>query len=122
VLIIFAAAGGLVVMVFRNPPPAAVQPLDDPGDLPRIEDLCGSVALGGMPRIQVRGDTTLLIMDLDGSIYTMPQANLFLTRALELSGCRLDSTVEREGGGLTFHGAYPDGRLLRLELKPVGVE
>lgn len=111
-----------MVMLFRNPPPAAVRIEDDPGDLPRIEDLCGSVALGGMPRIQVRGDTTLLIMDLDGSIYTMPQANLFLTRALELSGCRLDSTVERAGGGLAFHGAYPDGRLLRLELKPVGVE
>jgi hypothetical protein len=110
---------GFAVILFTEPPPAP-EPVEPAGDLPEIEGLCGEVALGGMPRIQVRGDTTILVLDLDSGFYTMTQANLHLTRALEECRCELDSTVRRPDGGLSFIAARPDGSRIRIELKPSG--
>ncbi|KZD20113.1 MAG: hypothetical protein AO394_09080 [Candidatus Fermentibacter daniensis] len=70
--------------------------------------------------MQMRADTTVLILDLDGALYTMTQANLQLTASLCEARCRLDSTLSRPDGRLTFMAAYPDGKPLRIELKPVG--
>lgn len=116
-LISLVIAGGLVIVAIESPPPRSAG-IGPQGQLPDIETLCGRVALGGMPRVQVRGDTTLLVMDLDGSLFSMTQANLYLTRALRASGCTRFSTSARQDGGLSFQAAYPDGRPLRLELKP----
>ena len=120
-LVFVAIAGGLVIVAVKSPPPrpAEAGPQVEPPD---IETLCGRVALGGMPRVQVRGDTTVLVMDLDGRLFSMTQANLYLTRALRSSGCPRFSTAARPDGGLSFLAAYPDGRPLRLELKPTSSE
>ncbi len=120
-LVSLAIAGGLVIVAVKSPPPSSV--IGGPhGEPPDIETLCGRVALGGMPRVQVRGDTTVLVMDLDGRLFSMTQANLYLTRALRASGCTRSSTTARSDGGLSFRASYPDGRPLRLELKPTGSE
>lgn len=119
-LLALMGLGGLGIILFREEPPPRVVPVDVE-DLPSIEDLCGQVAYGGAPRPpQARGDTTLLVMDLNDSLYTLSQANLYLTRALRQAGCGHDSTVLRDDGGLTFFAVTPDGHPLRLELEPVG--
>jgi hypothetical protein len=119
-LLALMGLGGIVVILVKDQPPAQVVPAQM-DDLPSIEMLCGQVAYGNAPKPpQTRGDTTILVMDLNDSLYTIAQANLYLTRALRISGCRHDSTVLRADEGLTFFAGYPDGRPLRLELKPVG--
>jgi hypothetical protein len=119
-LLALMGLGGIVVILVKDQPPAQVVPAQMDA-LPSIETLCGQVAYGSAPKPpQTRGDTTILVMDLNDSLYTIAQANLYLTRALRISGCRHDSTVLRADGGLTFFAGYPDGRPLRLELKPIG--
>lgn len=120
VLLALLFLAGLAVLLFTEQPvpPEASPP--DGSEPPRIEALCGRVALGGMPRVQMRGDTTVLVLDLDGGLYTMTQANLYLTGALRASICELLETRARSDEGLAFFATYPDGRPLRIELKPVG--
>lgn|GEM_PF-1626543 len=119
-LLALMGLGGLGIVIFKKPPPAPVAVAGSPGR-PSIDSLCGLVAYGNAPRPpQTRGDTTILVMDLNDSLYTPAQANLLLTRALAASGCRHDSTVLRPDGGLTFYCGYPDGQPLRLELRQVG--
>ncbi len=119
-LLALLSLAGFAVLLLTDPPPPPPDRAHEEGPPPPIESLCGEVALGGMPRVQVRGDTTVLVLDLDSSFYTMSQANLHLTRAFALSGCTLLETRQRPGGGLRFTGLYPDGAPLRIELKPVG--
>lgn len=119
-LAVLSLAGLAVLLLTDEPAPPPPVDLGVPADPPAIEALCGAVALGGMPRVQMRSDTTVLILDLDGALYTMTQANLQLTASLCEARCRLDSTLSRPDGRLTFMAAYPDGKPLRIELKPVG--
>jgi hypothetical protein len=120
VLLAVLFLAGLAVLLFTDQPlPPEITPVDG-SDPPRIEALCGRVALGGMPRVQMRGDTTILVLDLDGGLYTMTQANLWLTDALRDARCELIETRARDDDGLAFIATYPDGRPLRIELKPVG--
>ena len=120
VLLALVSLAGLAVMLFTDEPEP---PAEEPGpgiEPPAIEALCGVVALGGMPRIQMRADTTVLLLDLDGALFTMTQANQFLMSALAEARCLHLETRTRPDGGLTFLASYPDGRPLRMELKPVG--
>ncbi len=120
ILLALLSLAGLAVLLFTDPPVPPPPREPEVGEAPAIEALCGRVALGGMPRVQMRSDTTVLVLDLDGGLYTMTQANQFLTRALASARCAHAETRARPDGGLTFFASYPDGRPLRMELKPVG--
>jgi hypothetical protein len=119
-LLALMGLGGLGIILFKDEPPPRMIP-ETSDRFPAIEDLCGLVAYGGTPRpTQTRGDTTLLVMDLNGSLYSLPQANLYLTRALRQAGCRHDSTVLMPDSSLVFYAWTPEGLPLRLVLEPVG--
>lgn len=120
VLLALVSLAGLAVMIFTDEPEPPVEAPVPGVEPPAIEALCGAVALGGMPRIQMRADTTVLLLDLDGALFTMTQANRYLMSALSDARCMHVETRARPDGGLTFLASYPDGRPLRMELKPVG--
>jgi hypothetical protein len=117
VLLIACGLAGLV-MVLATPDPVIPEEFTEPErpQLERFEAMCGDLIYGNRPRESFSGDTTVLTMDLDMSLYTPVQANLYITRALRSTGIEHITTMERPGGGLTFVALFENDRPLRLEL------
>ena len=118
-VLLFACGLAGLVVVLTTPDP--VIPDEDTqtevSQLEVLENTCGDLIYGSLPRESFAGDTTILTMDLDRNLYTPVQANLYLTRALRSTGIEHLSTVERTEGGLTFFALFENGQPLRLELK-----
>ena len=113
--------GGLtgLVLVLATPDPVIPEDAELPrlSQLEEVQQLCGHMIHGSLPRESFSGDTTVLTMDLDWDVFSPVQANLYLTRALANTGIEHITTRERPDGGLTFLALLDTGQPLRLELK-----
>jgi hypothetical protein len=118
-ILLFAAGLAGLVVILATPDPLIPDEdtLAEVSQLEELTNVCGSLIYGSLPRESFIGDTTILTMDLDRSLYTPVQANLYLTRALRDAGIEHLTTVERAEGGLTFLALLDNGQPLRLELK-----
>ena len=118
VLLVACGITGLI-LVIATPEPQI--PVDgsvhaEITQLEMLESMCGDLIYGNLPRESFSGDTTVLTMDLDRSLYTVTQANLYLTRVLRRAGIEHLVTLERQEG-LTFLATFENGQPLRLELR-----
>ncbi|OPX28756.1 MAG: hypothetical protein B1H09_07370 [Gemmatimonadaceae bacterium 4484_173] len=69
---------------------------------------------GGVPRESFSGDTTVWVVDLDYDMYSIPQANLYVTRILRKLNFSRIIARERETGGIVFSALFPNGQPLKI--------
>jgi hypothetical protein len=69
---------------------------------------------GNVPRESFSGDTTVWVVDLDYNMYSLPQADLYVTRILRKLGFSRIFVTEREAGGIVFNADFPNGQPLRM--------
>ncbi|MCD4707343.1 MAG: hypothetical protein K8S62_06360 [Candidatus Sabulitectum sp.] len=69
---------------------------------------------GNVPRESFSGDTTVWVVDLDHNMYSLPQANLHVTRVLRRLGFRGIIVQERTTGGIVFNADFPNGQPLQI--------
>ncbi len=71
---------------------------------------------GNVPRESFSGDTTVWVVDLDHNMYSLPQANLHVTRVLRSLDFSSITAQEREAGGLVFNADFPNGMPIQIHL------
>ncbi len=71
---------------------------------------------GNVPRESFSGDTTVWVVDLDHNMYSLPQANLHVTRVLRRLGFDSITAQERHTGGLVFSADFPNGQPIQIHL------
>ncbi len=69
---------------------------------------------GNVPRESFSGDTTVWVVDLDHNMYSLPQANLHVTRVLRRLGFSSIIVRERRAGGMVFNADFPNGQPLQI--------
>ncbi|MCK5131676.1 MAG: hypothetical protein KAR40_05930 [Candidatus Sabulitectum sp.] len=69
---------------------------------------------GNVPRESFSGDTTVWVVDLDHNMYSLPQANLHVTRVLRRLGLDRIIVHERTGGGIVFNADFPNGQPVQI--------
>lgn len=72
---------------------------------------------GNVPRESFSGDTTVWVVDLDYNMYSLPQANLHVTRVLRRLGFSGIIVRERITGGMVFNSNFPNGQLLQIHFR-----
>lgn len=113
-------AGGVFVG-FSELPDAASASGEDlmQAELPVYDQLKIAIRpyhFGNFPRESFRGDTTVWVADLDHNMYSIPQTDLYITRALrdlEFTGIR---AAERPSGGIVFNAFFPNGQPIEIQL------
>ncbi len=69
---------------------------------------------GNVPRESFSGDTTVWVVDLDHNMYSLPQANLYVTRILRRLGFSSIIVTERVTGGMVFKASFPNDQPLQI--------
>ena len=69
---------------------------------------------GNVPRESFSGDTTVWVVDLDHNMYSLPQANLHVTRILRRLGFNNILVTERAAGGMVFKANFPNDQPLQI--------
>ncbi len=72
---------------------------------------------GNLPKSEsFRGDTTVVSADLDYIMYSVPQADLHITRTLRNMGFTRITAAETATGGIVFNAIFPNGLPLEIRL------
>ena len=71
---------------------------------------------GNVPRESFSGDTTVWVVDLDHNMYSLPQANLHVTRILRSLDFSSITAQGRGAGGLVFNADFPNGQPIQIHL------
>jgi hypothetical protein len=69
---------------------------------------------GNVPRESFSGDTTVWVVDLDHDMYSLSQADLYITRILRKLNFSRIIARERETGGIVFSALFPNGQPLKI--------
>ncbi len=69
---------------------------------------------GNVPRESFSGDTTVWVVDLDHNMYSLFQADLYVTRILRRLNFSSIIAGERQAGGIVFSALFPNGQPLQI--------
>ena len=116
-LVVFLA-GGVFTAVKAMPdmtePDSESQP---PVELSLYDQLKNDIQpyhFGNVPRESFSEDTTVWVVDLDHNMYSLPQANLHVTRILRRLGFDGIIVHERMEGGIVFNADFPNGQPIQI--------
>ncbi len=117
-LVLILISGGVFTAVKAAPDMTVPDPESQlPEDLSVYDQLKIEIQpyhFGGVPRDSFSGDTTVWVVDLDYDMYSIPQANLYVTRILRKLGFSEIIVEEREAGGLIFSANFPNGQPVQI--------
>ncbi len=111
-------AGGIFTAVKAMPDMTELDPESRPlEELSLYDQLKQEIQLyhfGNVPRESFSGDTTVWVVDLDHNMYSLPQANLHVTRVLRRLGFNEIIVSERIQGGMVFNAVFPNGQPIQI--------
>jgi len=113
-------AGGIFSGVNEMPDIASISSISEtPVELSVYDQLKLAVQpyhFGNFPRESFRGDTTVWVADLDHNMFSIPQTDLYVTRALRDLGFTDIRAAERASGGIVFNAVFPNGQAIEINL------
>lgn len=111
-------AGGIFTAVKAMPDMTELDPESRPlEELSLYDQLKQEIQFyhfGNVPRESFSGDTTVWVVDLDYNMYSLPQANLHVTRILRRLGFNDIIVSERIQGGMVFNAVFPNGQPIQI--------